>query len=273
MSDYTRYLMDSPNGAEEVSRRTGGRVGCWLVSKWQKNHNEMTGYIKTMVFADEYSCDAAIAVPEKGVYAVFDGVSQDGYEAARKAARFAAEQVAMRSLRCDINDAGDLADLVEKVDGLMVDCKIWPDSSPDSCRNMGHTTASVVKILRERPGRFELVYAHVGDSRIYHVTGNEVRQITTDETNEYGALNNIMGYYPPREKRTVRQFDEFTVRTGDHVVIVTDGITKGGWLGFPLEDEDLAGIVRGSGDVLDAAKSLIANSESSDDSTAIVLKF
>ena len=118
----------------------------------------------------------------------------------------------------------------------------------------------------------KLVIAHVGDSRVYLVRGDSIRQCTRDhiwldEGENYGALTRYMGGQgnPHVEVETT----EVDLQTGDAILLCTDGLYS------VLHKEVLQEITNVQAPV-QACKRLIATAKrrnTSDNATAIVARY
>ncbi len=232
-------------------------VGPWSVSKRQSLDCSSDA---DLPFADDTCQDAAFVSLDSGAFGVFDGVGSCAK--AREAATWMADYMDRVIDEATCKSGKGLAELVNQANRDL----IAVDLTSDYC-----TTASVVKILSEEPNGFKLAWAHVGDSRIYHVTSAGVQQITDDEVDDRGRLRNVVGdRYADSD--CVQQSGEFSVRTGDRVVIVSDGIT-GNSKDDAMTADELGQYVRSAGGALAAAKLLVAMACKLDDRTVIVIEF
>ena len=131
-----------------------------------------------------------------------------------------------------------------------------------------------------------LSVAHAGDSRLYLLSGDRLRQVTHDDSwvaamlahdpedrARYahhpmrGALTNVIG----ARRRTDVHVVEETLLGGEVLVLTTDGVHA------VLEEEDLErAVLNGSGDVRELAENLLAVAVargSQDDCTALIARY
>ena len=124
--------------------------------------------------------------------------------------------------------------------------------------------------------------ANVGDSRLYVINGNEIRQITRDhswveEMIRRGGLEREQARNHPDKNiitravgadETVRT-DFFSVRLkeGDLILMCTDGLTN------MLEDEEIRMVLDGARDIVEKAQELVrrANENGGRDNISVIL--
>ena len=130
--------------------------------------------------------------------------------------------------------------------------------------------------------RETLQVANVGDSRLYVINGNEIRQITRDhswveEMIRRGGLEREQARNHPDKNiitravgadETVRT-DFFSVRLkeGDLILMCTDGLTN------MLEDEEIRMVLDGARDIVEKAQELVrrANENGGRDNISVIL--
>ena len=165
---------------------------------------------------------------------VADGMG--GHNAGEVASRTAVETIATELADCvlSLQSPVDLASVVTEAFRTASEAIFAKASSEPSCRGMG-TTTSVVLILADKA-----LVANVGDSRIYHLTGEGIEQLSEDHT----ALSSAMkaGYMTEEEitnfpyKHAITRSlgeesaPEVSIRTIDHFfdssfIICSDGLT------------------------------------------------
>lgn len=125
---------------------------------------------------------------------------------------------------------------------------------------------------RFSPNRKRVYIAHVGDSRLYRLRAGALEQLTTDHT--LGAMG-IQGPSANKLSRAVGVFDEVEVdlnvdepHSGDYYLLCSDGLSK------MVPEDDIASIIRGTGNDLDAAvRQLIttANERGGKDNVSVIL--
>lgn len=169
----------------------------------------------------EDSEDVSVALPEQGVFGVFDGAGGmgNGGEASR-----AARSAFLRQNPGQVTNAMQLAQMMETINGEVQ-------------KTGGMSTAIVAKVNRTEDGRKYLSYASVGDSRLYILGKNgEIRQMTRDE-GERNVVWNILGM-DKKDLKNVRQtvgvadtervclqYQDVWLNEGDRVIMCSDGIT------------------------------------------------
>ena len=131
---------------------------------------------------DESNRDAILVNTEKNVYGVFDGVGHErgSAEAATRTSEFIGEKISSDAKYSSVEEVqDDLKRVLEDVDRELGD--------------IGSTTASVAKIWKQGDEMF-LVWANVGDSRVYLLRDDEPNrqliQISTDDSGTNNALEN-----------------------------------------------------------------------------------
>lgn len=202
--------------------------------------------------------DAKLIMPEKAVFGVFDGAG--GEQGGAKAANIAAESIQSMVQNYSIELPGHLAWGLNQVSEQIA-------NDPEA----GITTAVVGKII-ERGENKALVWASVGDSRIYLVRAdNSVEQITQDEGegryiyNALGTTNN-----PASPIGTTKQCGELPLLSGDHIIMCSDGIT-GDAEEELMSNDEIAEIMRSTSSAEQAAKLLTERARKQDDRTVIVI--
>lgn len=200
--------------------------------------------------------DGAYCNSNTGVFAVFDGAGGGGGNPAR-ASRLAAKVTDMMVEEKTPRTRDDLAAILEKANETIAD-----DSEA------GISTAVIGKI-RDDGDHKTLVYASVGDSRIYLVRKGEDRakQITRDE----GTENYIYNFLGDNDVFNMRQTGEELLQDGDRLVFCSDGITGDFAIDF-IPDEEFAHIVKSADTPDEAALALIRRATKMDDRTAVVVE-
>lgn len=187
--------------------------------------------------------DAVLVNNEKQLYAVFDGMGgmHGGEQASNEAARilhetFKIDHTSIKEVESDLVKVLEIADQALAKD------------------RVGHTTATVAKIWEQNGSRF-LVWAHIGDSRLFLLRGGQdIQQVTTDDSEISSAVSD--GEITPKQAEIIDQatretqmnekmrkiFGErhltqglgggkaviktgsFQLKPGDRVVLTSDGI-------------------------------------------------
>lgn len=194
---------------------------------------------------DDKGYDTYVSNVGHRVFGVFDGMGVS--EGARSSANLAAalfEKNATLGL-----DAAGLAGLIDQ-------------ASKSISVHFPHdgTTATIVRV--DSDGK--LHYAHVGDSRLYIMNDDRIKQITADE----GIGNRLTNYCGPFTHGCC-QMGIIHEDDWDMFMLCSDGIT-GDWREQQLSDEEIEMVLReynGS----DACQKLYQLSKKDDDKTVIVV--
>lgn len=196
--------------------------------------------------------DAAYYNPAIGLFGVFDGAG--GMGGAARASELGTAVVSYVVDQDTPETPGDLARILTTASEAV---KHDPKA--------GYSTAVLGRIVETR-GRKALVYASVGDSRIYIVRGKEAVLLTRDEG--YGnRISNALGI----EDCRVKQAGEFPLKSGDRIVFCSDGVT-GDYEPDFIPTDEFANIVGGAEAADSAAWALINRATKKDDRTAIVVE-
>lgn len=125
---------------------------------------------------------------------------------------------------------------------------------------------------RFSPNRQRVYIAHVGDSRLYRLRGDELVQLTIDHT--LGAMG-IQGPSANKLSRAVGVFDDVEVdlsveepQNGDYYILCSDGLSK------MVDEPAIADIIKAAAGDLDlAVKGLIdeANARGGKDNVTVIL--
>lgn len=216
--------------------------------------------------------DALIDAPEHGLFAVADGMG--GHPAGDVASR-----IAIDTLRKRVRAAGDAAEpervieqaFAEANDALIEHALAQPDHS-------GLGTTMTALLVRPEGA----VVGHIGDSRLYLLRNDELRQLTTDHTwveqeIAHGRLTRQAARNHPHAAVLLRvlggadaAIDRFglELRAGDRLLLCTDGVSNA------IQPEDLAAIVRQPLAPAEVARHLCEAADAAggfDNSTAIVI--
>ena len=196
--------------------------------------------------------DAAYYNPAIGLFGVFDGAG--GMGGAARASELSTAVVGYMVNQETPETPNDLAQILRTASE-----SVKHDSSA------GYSTAVLGRIVETRE-RKALIYASVGDSRIYIVRGDEATLLTRDEG--YGnRITNALGV----EDCHVKQAGEFPLKDGDRIVFCSDGVT-GDYEPDFIPSDEFASIVGGAETADMAAWGLINRATKKDDRTAIVVE-
>jgi len=204
--------------------------------------------------------DHAYVNTGQGIFAVFDGAGgvRGGAEASTTAAQALSYCVSKQGAPSSIED---MHSLLESVNRSVV-------QNP----NAGMTTAVVGRILQDENGRHQLLYASVGDSRIYQIRGKHIRALTRDEgygnivTNSLGKNNSGAPVC-----NGINQVGLISLQKGDSLLFNSDGITGDFEKDF-IPEPELAQIVSTAESPSVAANKLVQRATKIDDRTALVVK-
>ena len=196
--------------------------------------------------------DAVYYNPAIGVFGVFDGAG--GMGGATRASELGVAAVGYSVNQEMPKTPGDLAKILETASETV---KHDPGA--------GYSTAVLGKIV-ETQGRKALIWASVGDSRIYVVKNGEAVLLTRDEGGGH-QITNALGV----EYCDVKHKDEYPLNTGDRIVFCSDGVT-GDYEPDFIPSEEFADIVGGAETADMAAWNLVNRATKKDDRTAIVVE-
>lgn len=213
--------------------------------------------------------DTLLVDEQLNLYGVFDGLG--GHANSEEAARIASEsiQASIQLLSSEYTDATslekmliDLADSVSKASQDII------DAEDELQQRLGLTTATVARLV-EKDGETALLWASVGDSRLYIRTpDNEIAQVSQDEGEDNWVANSLgRNYFKGVSQKEIL----LPIQPGDEIILVTDGIT--GDVGEDiLGDEEILSALASSPTAQEASQELINISRKKDDKTAIVIR-
>ena len=196
-------------------------------------------------FYDEKGFDAYIMDEDHRMFGIFDGMGTS--EGARGAANLAANMFFKRL--ADGLDAGGMGAIIDDVSKSIA--VHFPTDG---------TTAVVARIDSE--GR--LHWASVGDSRLYVLKDNRVKQMTADE----GVGNRLLNYCGPYTHGCC-QIGVLDADQWDTFMMCSNGIT-GDWKDQLLSDVEIETVLN-EYKPEDAAQKLYQLSKKDDDKTVIVV--
>ena len=226
-----------------------------------------------------------MADPPLGLYVVCDGMG--GGNAGEIASALAVEAIAAHLARaaknpdmplighCDATVSAPANHLASAIRGAndVIHRRSW--SRPDYA---GMGTTVVAALLHEAL----LTIAHVGDSRLYLVRDGTIQALTTDhswvaeqifkgnmteEEAERSPRRNMVTRALGVERRVDVELTEVPVKSGDMLLLCSDGLTRG------IRPNDMLHVLNGSEDLATMSDRLIAmaNEAGGDDNTTVVV--
>ncbi|MBR3220290.1 protein phosphatase 2C domain-containing protein [Candidatus Saccharibacteria bacterium] len=250
---------EAKNGREMVGEREHviKAVGSAEVSKAQV----LQGLNSEHLEDDGTSQDTALKMPEQGIFGVFDGVG--GAANGRLASSTAAAEVRRLGETSEVRNSLDLCGMLDSASRAI-------NNAMATDEEKGASTGTLIKIA-ETDGHKTLMWASVGDSRLYVVSGrNQVRQVTKDEIRDDGrTITNALGGGLPGER--ARQAGTVILNSGDRVVLCTDGITGDEGADI-MSAGELSAVVSRVPTAEQAAEDLVRQARKRDDRTAIVIQ-
>ena len=190
---------------------------------------------------------------KKGIFAVFDGAGGGGKNPAL-ASQVAALAAGRATVAMGPETEKDLKDILT----------VAGDAVTKNER-AGITTGVMGRIMEE-DGQKKLIYANVGDSRIYVIRNGHAHQITRDE----GVENRIWNWLGDGG-RGVKQSGEVRLREGDNLLFCSDGVTGDLEKDF-IPETEMARIIENAATAKEAAKAIVRRATKKDDRTAIVVR-
>ena len=205
------------------------------------------------------------------LFIVADGMG--GHKAGEYASKTAVETIVEF---IEASDSGLLVESMKKAIGE-ANKKVLKEAIIDTEKEGMGTTIVVATIKGDK-----LIVANVGDSRLYIVNGEEIRQVTRDhslveemvrsgkiarsEARNHPDKNKItraVGVFPKVEV----DFFEAKIERGDTILLCTDGLTN------MVEDEEIKRIVLGQRDLVEKTATLIeaANKNGGTDNITVLL--
>ncbi len=206
---------------------------------------------------NDMSCeDSSFIDEEDGFFGVFDGAG--GHEGGRRASNIGAETIAdLMSKNGQPKTPDELADWLDEASRRIVN-----DSAA------GYSTGTLAKVVKRPDGGKGVIYAQVGDSRLYIVDKNGRATLVTKDEGYENVVTNALGNQKSSGRVCV-QAGYRELSAGDKLVLCSDGIT--GDKGTDLMSEDELGqTVMNAGSTAYTAQALVHQARKNDDRTAIV---
>lgn len=196
----------------------------------------MNAEFRLMPHYDESGYDAVLFDAKNGMFGVFDGMGTS--EDSRLAA--------IKVRDSFVNWNGNFEQMASNINRQAFQI------------NSGGTTATVVKC-----SQWGLEYAHIGDSRLYVLNSNRIKQITADE-----GYENILYNYVGANTRGVCQAGY--INEWDKFIICSDGVT-GDYGDQLISDVQLENILNSTNDPKEAINKIIDISSKPDDKSLVVV--
>lgn len=220
--------------------------------------------------------DYIYSSPEKvgslpNLFLVADGMG--GHKAGDYASRFAVENLVVYLNRMEQGTpVAGLESGIRDVNGALFEESL----SREELQGMGCTLVAAVAEGNT------LYVANIGDSRLYLIRQEEIRQITRDHSyveemvalgqmnrgsEDYNSHKNIITRAMGIGKEVEPEFFEEEIKEGDYFLLCSDGLSN------MVQDEAICRIVTGQGSLKEKAKALIdeANRQGGADNIAVVL--
>ena len=197
--------------------------------------------------------DSSFVDLDAGLFGVFDGTG--GHVGGARASRIGAETI---------------ADLMQKngEPKTPIDLADWLDEAHRRVReepSASYSTATLAKVIEREGGKKAVIYASVGDTRLYIIHPNGRAELVTEDEGIENKIWNGLGY---DNDKVCHQTGYRELNPGDKIMLCSDGIT--GDKGTDLMSEDEVGATVMSVDTAYAAQALVNRARKSDDRTAIV---
>lgn len=229
------------------------------MSELGRTNESITPHTLTAGFAEQplKGEDSWVVEPEKGIFAVFDGVG--GHSGGASASQLAADL--LRSGMPQKWDGYTSKDVEAAVKHHLI-------ATSEAIMNgsRGGMTTAIVALVYETDGQRFVTWAAVGDSRLYvYDTGlQRAEQISRDE-GEGRRISNALGY-----KKDIRQIGTFIMPETSQLMLCSDGVT-GDTPEQLLSDDEIAASMAASSDPQEQAEALLRIARKRDDRTCIVV--
>lgn len=197
-------------------------------------------------YYDEEGFDTVTFDVDHNLYGVFDGMGTS--YGARESAKLCKQVFETRPNNVMMNNFEGLSGMINNCVTLVAEK--YPH---DGC------TATVLYMDDSK----RIYYAHTGDSRLYILNDNRIKQITADE-----GFGNVLNNYVGRYGKGVCQAG--MIFEWQALMLCTDGIT-GDWAEQLLSDTEIENVLLKDKDPERACSELVAMSKKNDDKSVIVI--
>lgn len=203
--------------------------------------------------------DAAVTQIKGALLAVADGVG--GGAAGREASEYT-----VRGVLSDYYATPDTWQIPFAFDKILAAINRWLLAQGSARRELGGM-ATTLSALVLRGARYYT--AHVGDSRIYRLRGEHLRQLTTDHVWDRPDMRHVLKRAVGLDQFLSVDYADGDLATGDVFILVTDGVWE------PLGDKSMHELVllhREPQRIADALVKLAVKGGGQDNATAIVAR-
>ncbi|HTG16329.1 MAG TPA: protein phosphatase 2C domain-containing protein [Blastocatellia bacterium] len=217
--------------------------------------------------------DRFLSVPERGLFAVFDGVG--GQQAGEVASQTAAETIEEALAHTTADSSVELVSRAIR----FANRDIFEMAESDPAYKTMATTVALLHIDQDRA-----TVAHVGDSRVYRLEDGRFYRETVDHTDFNDAVkaglltrdqasshgrSNVINRALGVDRDVEVEVKQITLRDGARFLLCSDGIYR------HLSDEEIAGVLAGNKDpqrAADELKRLVHERGADDNLTAVVVQ-
>jgi len=208
------------------------------------------------ILGNDPTCeDSSVIDEEKGFFGVFDGAG--GHSGARRASNIGVEtMIDFMNKKGEPKTIGELASWLNEASHRI-------SADPEA----GFSTATVAKVIELPNGKKGVIYAQVGDSRLYIIDKSGHAELITKDEGFGRVITNSLG---GEDDAVCKQTGYRELNPGDKLMICSDGIT--GDVDAELMSEQEVGNIVSGVDTAYAAQALAHNARKVDDRTAIVVE-
>lgn len=197
--------------------------------------------------------DHGFIAEQKNMFAVFDGAG--GVRGGAEASSAATHKLSELTWQGQPKTKEEMAGLMMKLNEAVMEAP-----------NAGVTTAVIGHIMEGQNGKKSLLWASVGDSRIYQTRGGSMRQLTKDE-GEGNRIYNCLGH----KNAYVKQVGVVDLEEGDSLLFCSDGITGDYEKDF-IPEPELYRLIAKPPTAQEAADALVRRATKRDDRVALVVR-
>ena len=180
-------------------------VGYFSATGPRERNEDFCGYVTPV--------DAQL-VDKGAIVALADGVS--GGAAGREAAEFS-----VRGLLADYYATPDTWTVPHALDKVLVAINRWLNAQATAKRNLAGMSCTLSALVLRGCRYYS---AHVGDSRIYHLRGDQLLQLTTDHVWDRPDMRHVLKRAVGLDEHLVVDFGEGELQAGDLFLLVSDGV-------------------------------------------------